>query len=75
MAESKRFFYKDGMILDFQSDFRFDVSDVSVTNMNACKVLIEKLNSLDDEKWEYKKKYNNLRSRMFKIHKMSKEEF
>ena len=65
---SNRFVYRNGKIVDLQSDWYISVNE-GYDYRQLCKML----NSLDDEKWEYKSKYNKARTLLFKINKLSSE--
>ena len=59
---SKRFVIDGDNIKDLQSDWLCKVVDVD-DRYYFC----EKLNDMDDEKWEYRKKYNTLKTKIHKI--------
>lgn len=65
---SQRFVIEEGHIKDFQSDWVLKLCDP-----NDMYYICEKLNDLDDEKWEYRKKYNNVKTKLHKIHQLSCE--
>lgn len=59
---SQRFYIDNDVIKDFQSDWSIRISDD-----DRRFLICAKLNTLDDEKWEYRKKYNSLKTKLHKI--------